>query len=156
SFAHSGMHVSTLNGGGLYDFSLAKIFGMMRDNPGEWTHTMSAANWYNAYVANAREYDEDINSVYGMGTFQCTEKLTVQAGLRWEQTRSASYDFDPLTAEEVAAAGYAVSATTGRATTIDGLKYQYLTHGKSKRKGDYDNFFPSASVKYSFTDSLDL
>ena len=36
-------------------------------------------------------------------------------------------------AEEVAEAGYAVSATTGRATTIEGLQYQYLTNGKIKR-----------------------
>lgn len=156
SFAHSGMHVTTVNGGGLYDYSLAKIFDMMRADPGEWTHTMSAANWYSAYIANVREYDEDIHSLYGMGTFEFTDKLKVQAGLRWEQTRSASYDFDPLSAEEVAEAGYAVSATTGRATAIEGLQYQYLTHGKIKRKSDYNNFFPSASVKYSFSDSFDL
>lgn len=156
SYAHSGMRVRTLNGGSLYDFSLAKIYQMMQTNPGEWTHTMSATNWYNAYVANVREYDEDINAVYGMGTFELTEKLKVQAGLRWEQTRSASYDFDPLSAEQVAAAGYSVSATTGRATTIEGLEYQYLTNGKIRRKGDYSNFFPSASIKYSFTDSFDL
>ncbi|WP_161965981.1 TonB-dependent receptor domain-containing protein [Steroidobacter cummioxidans] len=156
SFAHSGMRVTTLSGGGLYDYSLAKIFDMMRANPDEWTHTMSAANWYSANVANVREYDEDIHSLYGMGTFDFTAQLKVQAGLRWEQTRSASHDFNPLGAAEVAAAGYEVSAATGRATTIEGLQYQYLTNGRIKRKSDYSNLFPSASVKYSFTDSFDL
>ena len=156
SYANSGMKVTTLNGGELYDYSLAKIYQMMQANPGEWTHTMTAANWYAAYVANARKYDEQVDSVYFMGTADFTSKLKAQAGLRWERTTGTSHDFDPLGAAEVAAAGYAVDAASGRATTIEGLEYQYLTNGKVERKGSYGNFFPSASVKYSFSNSLDL
>lgn len=156
SFANSGMRVTTLNGGEMYDFSLARIYEMMQANPSEWTHTMSAANWYNAYVANARQYDEQIDSLYFMGTAELTNKLQVQAGLRWERTTGTSYDFDPLSPEEVEAAGHAVNAATGRATTIEGLKYQYMTNDKVERKGGYNDFFPSASVKYSFSNSLDL
>lgn len=156
NFANSGMKVTTLGGGALYDYSLAKIYDMIQANPGEWTHTMSAADWYAVNVANAIEYDEDIGSAYFMGTADLTNRLKVQAGLRWEKTRGTSYDFDPLAPEDVAAAGYAVSGTTGRATTIEGLQYQYLSNGKIRRKGGYDDFFPSASVKYSFSDSFDL
>ncbi len=156
SAGDSGMYVHTLNGGQLYVYSLAKIYQMMQDNPEQWTHTINPTQWYNAYVANVRQVDESINSMYFMGTAEFTEKLRAQAGLRWEQTKTTSYDFDPLSPEEVAAAGYAVSAATGRATTIEGLEYQYLTRPRAKRKGDYSEFFPSASVKYSFTDSLDL
>ncbi|MCD9027720.1 TonB-dependent receptor [Luteimonas sp. BDR2-5] len=156
SAGDSGMYVSTLNGGQLYVHSLAKIYQMMQASPEQWTHTITPAQWYDAYVANVREVDESINSLYFMGTAEFTEKLRAQAGLRWEQTRTSSYDFDPLSPEEVVAAGYAVSDGTGRATTIEGLEYQYLSRPRVERKGDYAEFFPSASVKYSFTDSLDL
>lgn len=156
SYANSGMTVTTLSGREMYDYSLAKIYNMMEANPGEWTHTMTAANWYNAYVANTRQFDEKVDSAYLMGTADFTDKLKVQAGLRWERTTGTSHDFDPLTPAAVAAAGYAVNAATGRATTIDGLQYQYMTNDKIKRKGSYDDFFPSASFKYSFTDGLDL
>ena len=156
SYANSGMTVTTLNGGELYDYSLATIYQMMQANPGEWTHTMTAANWYAAYVANARKYEEQVDSVYFMGTADFTPKLKAQAGLRWERTTGTSHDFDPLSAAEVAAAGYAVDAATGRATTIAGLEYQYMTNDKVERKGSYNNLFPSASVKYSFSNSLDL
>lgn len=156
SYANSGMAVTTLNGGELYDYSLAMIYRMMQANPGEWTHTMTAANWYAAYVANARKYEEQVDSVYFMGTADFTPKLKAQAGLRWERTAGTSHDFDPLSAAEVAAAGYAVDAATGRATTIAGLEYQYMTNDKVERKGSYNNLFPSASVKYSFSNSLDL
>ncbi|MBO9544465.1 TonB-dependent receptor, partial [Caulobacter sp.] len=76
--------------------------------------------------------------------------------LRLEQTTARSYDFAPLSAADVAKAGYAVSATTGRATTIEGLRYQYLTNAKVERKGDYADLFPSASIKYSFDHDVDL
>lgn len=156
NYANSGMSVTTLGGGALYDYSLAKIYDMMQANPGEWTRTFTAANWYTANVANAIKYDEDITSGYFMGTAELTTQLKVQAGLRWERTRGTSHDFDPLTPAEVAAAGYAVTTATGRASTIPGLEYQYLTNDRVKRKGGYSNFFPSASAKYSFTDSFDL
>lgn len=156
SYANSGMRVTSLSGGGVYDYSLASIYDLMQANPGEWTHTMSAANWYNAYVANARKYDEQVDSAYFMGTAEFTENLKVQAGLRWERTSGTSYDFDPLSPADVEAAGYAVNAATGRATTIEGLQYQYMTNGKVKREGSYDDLFPSASVKYSFNNGLDL
>jgi len=156
SFANSGMEVKTLNGGGLYSYSLTKIYDMMQARPGEWSNAMTAANWYNAFVANDREYEEDIFSAYVMGTAELRSDLSLQAGLRLEQTTGRSYDFDPLSAAEMIAAGYAVDAATGRATTIDGLKHQFLTNDKTEREGDYVDLFPSASIKYSITDSLDL
>ena len=156
SWAGVGMTVTTLNGGELYMPSMSKLYQMMQAHPDEWTNTITPANWYTAFIANARRYDEDINSLYFMGTAEFTEHFKVQAGIRWEQTRSTSYDFDPLSPDAVAAAGYAVDASTGRATTIDGLKYQYLTDPKTKRKGNYNDFFPSMSLKYSFDDGIDL
>src|SRR3546814_9618494 len=57
---------------------------------------------------------------------------------------------------EVEAAGYAVSASTDRAKTIEGLQYQYLTRPAITRKGKYDFFFPSASLKYLPADDTEI
>ena len=158
-FGSSDMSVTTLNGGEMYMPSVRRIWELMQSNPGDFTYSRdnpTPANWLAGNVTNNRKFDEMVNALYFMGTAEFGERVKVQAGLRWEQTRDTSYDFDPLSPEEVAAAGYAVDASTGNATTTDGLKYQYLTNDKIKRKGDYDNFLPSASIKYSITDSLDL
>lgn len=156
SAGDTGMYINTLGGGHVYVHSLAKIYQMMQANPEQWVHTMTPANWYNAHVANSRKMDEDIDSLYFMGTAELTEQLQAQAGVRWERTRSTSYDLDPLSPEEVEAAGFDVAAATGRATTVEGLEYQYLTNPRVERKGSYSEFFPSGSIKYSFSDSLDL
>ncbi len=152
----SGMNIRTLSGGDLYIHSLARIHQMMQTNPEHWVHSQTATQWYNANVANVNKLDEAITSLYFMGTADLTDALKIQAGLRWEKTRETSHDFDALAADEVGAAGYAVSASTGRATTVDGLKYQYLTRPRKETSSSYDDFFPSASIKYSVTDSLDI
>lgn len=156
SAGDTGMYINPLGGDHLYVHSLTKIYQMMQANPEQWAHTITPTNWYNAHVANDRKMDENIDSLYFMGTAEFTDRLQAQAGLRWERTGSTSYDVDPLSAEEVVAAGFDVSSSTGRATTIEGLEYQYLTNPRVERKGSYSEFFPSASVKYGFTDSLDL
>ena len=43
----------------------------------------------------------------------------------------------------------------GRATTIDGLKYQYFSKPKVHREGGYGNWFPSASLKYKINQNFD-
>ncbi|MGY1410972.1 TonB-dependent receptor domain-containing protein [Luteimonas sp. A611] len=152
----SGMDVRTLGGGDLYIYSLSKIYGLMQANPEQWLHAITPARWYNANIANDNRMDENINSAYFMGTAELTGKLKVQAGLRWEQTRTTGYDFDPLSRSQVVAAGHAVNASTGRATTIEGLEYQYFTNPRRRSESSYNDFFPSGSMKYSFSDGLDL
>lgn len=157
SFGDSGMYINTLNGGSMYMPSVFKVYQMMQANPEQWTHSsLTPANWYTANVANSRQLEEATNSVYFMGTAEFTDKLKAQAGLRWEQTKVTTEEFDPLSPEEMVAAGYAVTASTGRATTIEGLQRQYFTNPKIERSGQYSDFFPSASIKYGFTDSFDL
>src|SRR5690606_14548356 len=87
---------------------------------------------------------------------ELTDRLTSRAGVRWEQTRNSARERDPLSIEELVDAGYDVDPSTGRATTIEGLEHQYISRPEVYRKGKYDHFFPSASVKYAFDDSLDL
>ena len=156
SFANSGMSVRTLNGGGLYVPSLTRIYDLMQANPEQWTNAVTATNWYNANIVNTREYEEDLGFAYVMGTAELTDRLTLRAGLRAEQTTARSQDFDPLSAQAVIAAGYAVTAATGRAATIAGLQYQYLTNDKIEREGSYTDLFPSASIRYRFDNDIDL
>jgi outer membrane receptor protein involved in Fe transport len=73
--------------------------------------------------------------------------------LRWELTESESREFDPLTAAQVALR-YPISATTRRATTVEGMQYQFFSQPRTSREGDYANFFPSASLKYSVRPNL--
>jgi iron complex outermembrane recepter protein len=78
---------------------------------------------------------------------------TFQAGLRWEDTETNSREFDPLSTDEVRAAGYTVDSN-GRATTVEGLDYQYTTKPEVDRKGSYDRLFPTLAVKYRLGENL--
>ncbi|WP_324749809.1 TonB-dependent receptor [Sphingomonas sp. LY54] len=159
SFADSGIDVRTLNGSGnLYMPSTYKLLDFYRQNPEYWrpTTATSPTEWYNLHVGNNRDFSEQTTALYAMATSELTLKLKIRAGLRWEQTETSVLEADPLSPEEVAAAGFAVSASTGRATTIEGLEYQFQSRPRAYRKGRYDNFFPSASLKYEFNRSTQL
>ena len=157
SYSDSGLSLSSLSGSEkLYMPSMYKVWQLYDANPDHWQHTFTAANWYSANVASEAHYREINTAAYGMATLTPFESLRLRAGLRWEQTRTASREFDALTVDEVRAAGFEVSDSTGRATTIEGLEYQYLSRPKVYRKGKYDHFFPSASLKYSFGRNTDL
>lgn len=140
----------------LYMPSNYKIGQLFLSNPELFQHTLTAANYYTAYIANHRHFEEDTNAAYVMATTDFSDRLLLRAGLRWEETKTRAREFDALSADEVRSAGYAVSASTGRATTIEGLKYQYETRPQTDREGTYDYFFPSASLKFSFDQQTDL
>jgi len=140
----------------LYMPSNAKIGRLFLDHPEQFQHAITAANYYTAFIENTRHFEEDTNAAYGMATAELNDRLTVRAGLRWEETKTRAREWSPLTAEETRAAGFAVSATTGRATTIDGVKYQYQSRPQVERKGSYDYFFPSASMKFAINPRTDL
>lgn len=158
SFADSGINIATLSGGDIYMPSMYALLKMYRANPEHWrpTAATTVTEWYNVNVANNRAFSEETTALYAMATAEPTDKLKLRAGLRWEKTETASTEIDARTAADVRAAGYAVNATTGRATTIDGLKFQFLDRPETERTGEYDYFFPSASLKYAFNDNLDL
>ena len=158
SFADSGLDIRTLSGGDIYMPSQYKLLQMYEANPSHWrpTSATTAAEWYNINVANNRDFSEETNALYAMATAEVTDRFKVRAGLRWERTATMARELDPRSADEVRAAGFTVNATTGRATTVEGLEYQYLDRPMVEREGEYDYFFPSASAKYSFNDSTDL
>ncbi len=80
-------------------------------------------------------------------------RTILRAGIRRENTFTDSLEYNPRSPAELAAAGF--PETNGRATTIDGLKYQFFSKPKIHREGSYHNYFPSASVKYKISQNFD-
>src|SRR5690606_37704357 len=155
--ADSGVDYRSISGAGdMYFPSMLKLYELYQQNPQHGEHTLAPTDWYNAYVGNRRHFEEDTSALYFMGTAELTDKLTVRAGVRWEQTEITARGPGPLSTEELLAAGFEVDHSTGRATTIEGLEHQYRSRPEVERKGKYDHFFPSASLKYAFNDSVDL
>lgn len=157
TFNNSGFGYSSISGSSnLYmpsNYLLGQLFKL---HPEQFVQSMTATNYYNAYIGNSRHFEEDTNAVYVMATTRPAEWMTLRAGVRWEQTKTRSLEPDPLSASQVQAAGYAVTASTGRATTIEGIQYQYESRPRVERKGSYDYFFPSASAKFSIFRNTDL
>lgn len=145
--------LTSISGGQVYYPNLLETTKLFFTNPEYFTQTLTATNYYNAYIANKKRYEEDIDAAFFMGT-ATRGKWVVRAGVRYEKTSGDSLEFDPLSAAEVTAAGFPVAA--GRATTIPGLEYQYFSRPMVHRKGDYDNLFPSGSIKYRFNQNLDF
>jgi iron complex outermembrane receptor protein len=144
--------VRSVGGGTLWMPDLVRLGGLYRESPNSFSQTITATNFYNAFIGNRRNYEETIDAGFLMGT-TTIGRLIVRAGIRREDTNSDALEFDPRTPAEVVRAGFA--ETNGRATTIDGLKYQYFSKPKVHRVGTYNNYFPSASVKYKINQNFD-
>ncbi len=132
--------------------------GLFRSNPEQFTPTFTPANYESAAYLNRKEYLERVTSGYVMGNVRPLRNLQVQAGIRWEKTETISKEFDPLPNSDVAAAGFPVTLVGGQPigapTTFDGMIYKYTSRPRVERVGEYDNFFPSASAKYTLRDNL--
>jgi TonB-dependent receptor len=124
-----------------------------RENPNRFTQNITATNFYNAFIGNRRNYEETIDGGFLMATTNVGQ-ATLRAGLRRETTNTDSLEFDPRSPAELNAAGFA--DTSGRANTIEGLKYQFFSKPKVHREGGYGNWFPSASLKYRINPHLDF
>jgi iron complex outermembrane recepter protein len=142
----------SISGGTVWMPDLVRMGTLFRENPNQFTHSMTATNYYNAFIANRRDYEETIDAAFLMGT-ATVGKFVVRAGLRREETSTDALQFDPRSAAQLAAAGF--PETAGRATTIEGLEYQYLSKPRVHHEGGYNNMFPSASLKYKINDHFD-
>jgi iron complex outermembrane recepter protein len=145
--------VRSINGGTIWMPDLVRLGGLYRDHPEQFTQSLTAANFYTAFIGNRRNYEETIDAGFLMAT-TTIGKVIVRAGLRREKTHGDSLEFDPRSPAELAAAQF--PETNGRATTIDGLKYQFFSKPKIHREADYDHNFPSASVKYKINSNFDV
>lgn len=132
---------------------MSKLYDLYVNHPNEWTHTLSAANYAAAYYSNNTRFEENIKAAYAMATAKIG-KLRLRAGLRAEWTANTSWGWSPLSATEVKAATVngvqcAVTASTGIATTIPCVDYQFRTNGYRASKGSYFKLYPSASAKFT-------
>jgi iron complex outermembrane recepter protein len=129
------------------------ISTLFREHPEWFVNTATAENYYTAFIANHRDFRQDVPAAYGMANTRLGA-LQLQGGVRWERTETKSREFDPLTTAELTARGIPFSPTTRRATTIDGMNVQFFSQRRVTRGGDYADWFPSASAKYSLRPNL--
>ncbi len=145
---------SSINGGGVPAYTDREATGrLFLSNPEYFTPGYNATHYFNANFGNVRRFKEDVTAYYAMANTQIG-KLSIQGGLRLEDTKTNSEEFDPLLPSEVQAGGYSVVASTGRASTPEGLDYQYRTKPKVNRKGAYDRLHPSLSFKYRVNENF--
>lgn len=138
-----------------YTPDLGLLHDWYKDNPEQWVHTLTPANWLASRIDNYGHYSEASQAAYVMATANPTPRLRLRAGLRWERTETQTRAFDPHSASAVEDAGFAVNAS-GQATTIEGLEFQYFDKPMITRTGEYDYVFPSASAKFDLDDQTVL
>ncbi len=148
-----GASVKSLSGGPVFLPHLTGVGSLFRRSPEYFTQVATAANFNTAFVVNHKDFTEDVNAGYLMGTTRLG-RLQLRAGLRREDTYLETVEFDPHPPSAVVAAGYAVTAA-GLATTVPGVQYQYFSKPRVTRRSDYHNYFPSAAAKYKFGDRLE-
>jgi len=127
--------------------------------PDQFVHTGTPENFYTSFVANKREFRQTIKSGYTQADVRLSAKLQVRFGVRMEETHNAFKEFDPLLRAQVLAAGYAVNAPAtngGRALTIPGMIYQFMSQPRVTRNSQYRNFFPSVTTKYQILPNLEF
>lgn len=141
---------------------LSRLWDMYSQNPGEWKNATTAANYATANYTGTTKFEENLKAVYAMVTAEPVSKLQIRGGLRGEWYGDTAYVYQSLPAAQVkaytpdgASAKCAITASTGIATTIPCVDYQF-SGGVSKVKGSYFKLFPSASLRYTFGDSTDL
>jgi TonB-dependent receptor len=148
--------ITSSSGRNVFMPNLRAIGDLFRERPEDFRQNWGTNNdnYYESYVARRRRFYEEIDAGFLMGT-ATWKKLTGRLGLRWEGTRTEASETNPRSAAEVRAAGFPVSAA-GRATTIPGIEYQFLSRPRVPRTGDYDHLFPSGSLKYRVSRAFDV
>lgn len=158
----SGFSITSLAGSRYIPaLDLGKLWEDFKKNPGNWNSTATPAN-YKATNYGATDYGEMIKALYGMVTVKPSEQFSARVGLRGEWTDSRANVYESLPRAAIlayrpagATANCAITATTGVATTIPCIDYQY-SGGRTKLNGSFFNLFPSAQLKAIFFDEYDL
>jgi iron complex outermembrane receptor protein len=152
-----GGRITSISGGRIFMPSAAALHRDFLANPAHYRPVAAtAANAYAVWVTNHTRYGEEINAGYVMATAKPGRELSLRAGLRYEKTTNIAIEPDSYTTEQMRAAGYAVTASTGLATTVDGIYRQFMSRPWVERRTSYDNLFPSASFKYQLPGNTDL
>ena len=148
-----GESIETLSGNDIFIPNLAALGQQYRDHPEQFAEAATATDYYNAFVANKRDFTERVDAGFLMAT-TTFGRASLRAGVRVENTSTDVVEPDPRSSDEVIAAGYSVSS--GRATTIEGIDYQFLSRPRVHRRVEYHDYFPSASFKYNIMPDLDF
>jgi TonB-dependent receptor len=149
-----GESISSLSGNNVFVPNLAALGKAYQDNPGQFTEASSVTDYYNAFVANKRDFAERVDAGFLMATTKFGP-ASLRAGVRLENTSTDVLEPDGRSTGEMADAGYAVSSS-GIATTKEGIDYQFLSQPRVHRRAEYHNYFPSASFKYNIIPDLDF
>lgn len=107
----------------------------------------TVANFQGEFLG-ARRIEERIDSGYAMGETRWS-KLRVQAGLRYERTKTISQIYETIPGARIASERPDLVGNT-----IPYLVYQYRNGRTTPRTGFYDNFFLSSGAKYEVSPNL--
>ncbi|WP_334319618.1 TonB-dependent receptor domain-containing protein, partial [Termitidicoccus mucosus] len=180
-FGRSGVSLATTGGGTVWTPDTSAIADAYRDDAGLdpadklFSKVTTADQYYAARVTYHRNFIERVDAGYLMATTTFFNKrISARAGLRYENTTNQIREADSYTSQQVidyvnslpageqlqyrqggAAAGAIVNAD-GRAVTIPGIDYQFLSRPWIRKESDYDHLFPSASLKYNILANLNL
>ena len=105
----------------------------------------AAGNLQRQYLNNHR-VRETVASGYAEFQGQL-DKLKVDVGLRYENTRDGAYVLKARAPKDVVAAGY-------KAGTVDYVNYQYYGGRQDWKTGSYGDWFLSGGIKYDFSRHL--
>ena len=157
---------TSINGGAAPAFPSRDALGtLFHTNPGYFVRSlptsstvagssgMTLANYESGRYLQVPTYDvtETIKAGYLMANTRVA-KLQLQAGVRYEKTEIAADELNPYSNQQVKAAGYAVTAA-GAPDSVAAIDYKY-SRARVVRHGKYDDFFPSATAKYTFMPNL--
>ncbi len=132
-----------------------RIASLFLAQPDLFVHAGTADNYYNSFYRNTRDFRQTVTSGYGQADVRVTSQLQLRGGVRWEKTENTVKEWDPRLREEIVAAGFPVN-TSGRATSVAGLQYQYQSKPRATRHSEYDNWFPSVTAKYHLLRNFEL
>ncbi len=132
-----------------------RIGQLFLEHPELFVRAATPDNYYNAFVANKRDFRQRITAGYGQADVRVTPKLTLRGGVRVEETQNRFMEFNPRFRSEIIAAGYPTNAA-GRATSYAGLQYQFFSQPRVARHSEYYNVFPSVLAKYRITPNFEF
>ena len=132
-----------------------KIGHLFRDHPELFVRAATADNYYNSYITNKRDFLQTVTAGFTQMDIRLASKISIRGGVRWEETKNALTEWDPRSRDEVIAAGFPVN-TSGRATSYNGLHYQYQDKPRVTRESKYHNWFPSYLLKYKVLSNLEF
>ena len=132
-----------------------RIAGLYNARPELFMHMGNADNYYNSFIAPKRDFKQTISSAYMQADVRLTAKMQIRTGVRIENTLNEVREFDPRLRADLVARGFPLNAA-GRATTIEGLQYQYQSQPRITRESEYHNYFPSILLKYQILRNLEF